>query len=465
MNVERLFNQVSRTTLGLIGAVALVTGAHAADFTNAAAQITYKGSNPYAGTMAYRAPELPTQVRPRMQMPQASVGPVPLGSPQSALQNLPQAAPRIPAPQMPQGYKVPLRQQPTPLISPSRPITGPIKGHGLVLVTPPKAPAANPQAGLQAMPAPREAQPQAQPQFTPAQPQQRPQAQASARPVMPQGPKLFDPSKIDPNIKPYQRLGKPYTVNGKRYFPKHEPGYNVVGTASWYGDKFHGKLTANGEKYDKRAMTAAHKTLPMNSMVFVTNMQTGKSIMLRINDRGPFVGDRIIDLSEAAAEYLGVAEEGLGTVRVQYAGPAPKPGSKQAEVTQKPVPVMPQVPSKSAAAPSAPNYQPLRRQGQLPVPYVPTLPKQQQAPMKAQPQTQAEARPQTVPLMPRTLAPQARPAAPNVSVPNVAMPQVRANRRQQPPIPMPTPSQEGDSSQVTLTIKGPIHMANHQVTF
>ena len=92
--------------------------------------------------------------------------------------------------------------------------------------------------------------------------------------------------------------------------------------ASWYGDKFHGKPTATGETFNKYDLTAAHKTLPLNSMVYVTNIETGKSLVVRLNDRGPFIGDRIIDLSEAAANALGTKGQGLNKVRVRYAGPA-----------------------------------------------------------------------------------------------------------------------------------------------
>jgi len=106
------------------------------------------------------------------------------------------------------------------------------------------------------------------------------------------------------------------------YTPRHNPDYDRVGEASWYGDTFHGKPTANGELYDKTAMTAAHKTLPLNSYVIVTHLETGKSLKIRLNDRGPFIDGRIIDLSEAAARELGIINAGLSRVRVRYAGPA-----------------------------------------------------------------------------------------------------------------------------------------------
>ena len=117
--------------------------------------------------------------------------------------------------------------------------------------------------------------------------------------------------------KPIYKIGKKYNVGGKYYYPKKDLYYNKTGIASWYGPKFHGKLTANGEIYNQYALTAAHKTLPLPSAVKVTNLKNNKSIVLRINDRGPFVNDRIIDLSSKAADILDLKKEGTGLVRVQ----------------------------------------------------------------------------------------------------------------------------------------------------
>ena len=117
--------------------------------------------------------------------------------------------------------------------------------------------------------------------------------------------------------KPIYKIGKKYNVGGKYYYPKKDLHYNKTGIASWYGPKFHGKLTANGEVYNQYALTAAHKTLPLPSAVKVTNLKNNKSIVLRINDRGPFVNDRIIDLSSKAADILDLKREGTGLVRVQ----------------------------------------------------------------------------------------------------------------------------------------------------
>ena len=134
----------------------------------------------------------------------------------------------------------------------------------------------------------------------------------------------FNPAFVDRTLYSHQKVGKRYKIMGKHYTPKHEPYYDVVGIASWYGDKFHGKPTATGEIYNQYDLTVAHKTLPLNSLLYVTNLENGKSLMLRLNDRGPFIGNRIIDLSSAAAKALGTTEKGLAEVRVQYAGPANK---------------------------------------------------------------------------------------------------------------------------------------------
>lgn len=134
-----------------------------------------------------------------------------------------------------------------------------------------------------------------------------------------------DVSKI-PDAVPMPHYGSykanPYTVFGKTYYPLQDArNYKAVGTASWYGTKFHGQATANGEAYDLYGMTAAHKTLPLPSYVRVTNLENGKSVILRVNDRGPFYSDRIIDLSFAAAKKLGYAEKGTAQVKVEGIDP------------------------------------------------------------------------------------------------------------------------------------------------
>lgn len=120
-----------------------------------------------------------------------------------------------------------------------------------------------------------------------------------------------------------RHLGKPYMVAGRMFYPRETPSYDRTGIASWYGKRFHRRKTANGEWYDMNHFTAAHKTFPLPSYAKVTNVATGKSLVVRVNDRGPFVGNRIIDLSRRSADYLGTKNKGTATVRVQYIGPAP----------------------------------------------------------------------------------------------------------------------------------------------
>ena len=135
----------------------------------------------------------------------------------------------------------------------------------------------------------------------------------------------IDVSRI-PDAVPMPHYGNykanPYTVMGKTYYPiRDSRRYLATGTASWYGTKFHGQATANGEAYDLYGMTAAHKTLPLPSYVRVTNLDNGKTVILRVNDRGPFYSDRIIDLSFAAAKKLGYAESGTARVKVEGIDP------------------------------------------------------------------------------------------------------------------------------------------------
>lgn len=119
------------------------------------------------------------------------------------------------------------------------------------------------------------------------------------------------------------KVGKPYQVNGVWYVPREQPNYDQRGIASWYGDQFHMKATANGETFDMNTLSAAHTTLPLPSMVEVTNLDNGRKLVVRVNDRGPFVDNRIIDLSREAARQLGYDRAGLANVRVRYVGPAP----------------------------------------------------------------------------------------------------------------------------------------------
>jgi len=119
------------------------------------------------------------------------------------------------------------------------------------------------------------------------------------------------------------KVGDPYQVGGTWYYPSENPDYNETGIASWYGNEFQGRRTANGERFDMNLMTAAHPTLPLPSNVRVTNLNNGKSVIVRVNDRGPFARGRIIDLSRAAARELGFERDGTAPVRVQNLGVAP----------------------------------------------------------------------------------------------------------------------------------------------
>lgn len=123
------------------------------------------------------------------------------------------------------------------------------------------------------------------------------------------------------------RVGKPYQVAGRTYVPTHNPSYRAEGIASWYGSDFHGRLTANGEIYDKNAISAAHPTMPLPSYARVTNLANGRSLIVRVNDRGPYAKNRVIDLSARAADLLHYKGNGLAQVRVEYVGPAPIEGS------------------------------------------------------------------------------------------------------------------------------------------
>ena len=120
--------------------------------------------------------------------------------------------------------------------------------------------------------------------------------------------------------KPHYKLGSPYQVNHVWHYPSYDPNYDRTGVASWYGPAFHGRPTANGERFDMNGVTAAHPTLPLPSRVRVTNLENGRQLELRVNDRGPFVNGRIIDLSRRAAQLLGFKRQGLTKVRVQYLG-------------------------------------------------------------------------------------------------------------------------------------------------
>jgi rare lipoprotein A len=161
------------------------------------------------------------------------------------------------------------------------------------------------------------------------------------------------------------RVGKPYTVAGRVYVPEENINYSAIGLASWYGDDFHGRYTANGEIFDMTSITAAHPTLPLPSYVRVTNLANNRSIVVRVNDRGPYVGDRVIDVSVKTAELLGFYGHGVARVKVDYVGRAPLTGSddrKLMATLREGAPAQPpvQVASGKSFAPSYFDHRPLR---------------------------------------------------------------------------------------------------------
>lgn len=195
-------------------------------------------------------------------------------------------------------------------------------------------------------------------------PATRPAGGAAGQPLNPDqkdsGPEASDvPADIDsvpepvPRAEPLSRYGNPskYTVLGKTYHVlKDVDGFKQDGIASWYGTKFHGRRTSSGEPYDMYKLTAAHKTLPLPSYVRVTNVENGKSVIVRVNDRGPFHDGRIIDLSYAAAARLDI-HHGIGKVRIEVVGPGSAPAPTGAVATAAAAPAAPHTSAMMSAAP------------------------------------------------------------------------------------------------------------------
>ncbi len=146
-------------------------------------------------------------------------------------------------------------------------------------------------------------------------------------------PRVVEPGEPVPKGGGTYRIGKPYMVAGQTYVPEEDANYQAEGLASWYGDDFHGRLTANGEVYDMNAISAAHPTLPMPCYVRVTNLANKKSLIVRVNDRGPYHRNRVIDLSVKAANLLDFHGNGVARVRVEYVGRAPLEGSDDRMLT------------------------------------------------------------------------------------------------------------------------------------
>jgi rare lipoprotein A len=169
------------------------------------------------------------------------------------------------------------------------------------------------------------------------------------------------------------RVGKPYTVAGRVYVPEEDPNYRAEGMASWYGDDFHGRLTANGEVFDMASLTAAHPTLPIPCYARVTNLSNGKSLIVRVNDRGPYHGNRLIDVSNKAAELLEFKGNGIARVRVEYVARAPLEGSDDRQLlatlrtgVPAPSPSMVRVASARPFVPEASSGRAIR--GEVPMP-------------------------------------------------------------------------------------------------
>jgi rare lipoprotein A len=167
---------------------------------------------------------------------------------------------------------------------------------------------------------------------------------SSAPPPPPPKPVEDHTVQVPPNAGVY-KVGQPYQVDNVWYYPREQPDYDETGIASWYGPTFYGHHTANGEMYDGNQLTAAHKTLPMPVNVRVTNLDNGKSLIVRVNDRGPYARGRIIDLSKRAAELLDVVQTGTARVRVTYLG--------RADINGAPPPITP--PAIASALPAAPS--------------------------------------------------------------------------------------------------------------
>lgn len=144
---------------------------------------------------------------------------------------------------------------------------------------------------------------------------------------VPSSPRVIPEGQPIPKGGGRDMIGKPYVVAGRTYIPHPGRGYDREGWASWYGTAFHGRLTANGEIFDRDSIAAAHPTLPLPCYVRVTNLVNKRSMIVRVNDRGPYEQDRVIDLSERAADALGFHRKGTGRVRVQYVGRASLAGS------------------------------------------------------------------------------------------------------------------------------------------
>ncbi|WP_407174381.1 septal ring lytic transglycosylase RlpA family protein [Bradyrhizobium sp. STM 3562] len=187
-------------------------------------------------------------------------------------------------------------------------------------------------------------------------------------------PRVVEPGEPVPKGGGTYRVGKPYVVAGRIYVPQEDVNYRAEGLASWYGDDFHGRLTANGEVFDMDSLSAAHPTLPMPCYARVTNLANGKSLIVRVNDRGPYAANRLIDVSHKAADLLGFKGNGTARVRVEYVGRAPLEGSDDRVLmatlrtgVPAPAPSLVRVASARPFVPEGPSYgRPIH--GEVPMP-------------------------------------------------------------------------------------------------
>ena len=148
----------------------------------------------------------------------------------------------------------------------------------------------------------------------------------------PASPRVVEDGQPVPRGGGQYLVGHPYTIAGHKYYPGENSSYTAVGMASWYGDAFHGRRTANGEVYDMRSLTAAHPTMPLPSYARVTNLSNGYSVIVRVNDRGPYHGGRVMDVSSRVADVLDFKRTGTAKIKVEYVGRAPLEGSDDNEL-------------------------------------------------------------------------------------------------------------------------------------
>jgi rare lipoprotein A len=231
----------------------------------------------------------------------------------------------------------------------------------------------------------------------------------------------------------YYKIGRPYQIDGVWYYPREDWRYDETGTASWYGEQFHGRYTADGEIFNLNELTAAHRTLPMPVVVRVTNLENGRSMKLRVNDRGPYARGRVIDVSRRAAQLLGFEGQGTTRVRVQIDVPdSIEVASAAGRVG--PVPGMSEAVAAIVSAPLAlpvAALEAMRAQGQTP----PTQPRPANATMLAQTHPVVLPPPQpSAPATPVELADN-RPVA-VAPLPRPAQPKLAANR----PVALPRPA-------------------------